>query len=382
MATSHANIDCTTNINKNLFNLYIFSNKIDKKNKSNCMDFNSIINVLNLIYKGTGGETKMQLTEKTNLEELINSMPKSMYTRSGVFIRKNSGYEFMEKYKKTFRKNHVLSFIPETENSLNLLNELFNTKFRKKWINNEKFFTSTTNVPPRCKLYIKDQSFFVGCWKNAFNHENTKIDNFYVGNETIKIPMMKDFEKCSYFSHQNKKLDCLFASIPYDNDYCMLIIMPNSPCNKNQLLYIIENGNLTNHITNFYYKNGKDRKYSGIRMPKFEFKTEWNFNSNMIIPNNNDDDDYKNICPYLQTILYSKINMENLINSKRKMSVHLVSSSNIINDEYGTSIKSETEALCFDSGRESLPVLNFKNSFIFLIMNKDKIACKIGIFVG
>ena len=387
--------------NKNVLKLYYFLNKIRfQDNKSNCIDPPSMINIFKLLYKGSAGQTK-KILKSSELKSMIKYAPKSMYSRSGVFIRR--GCKFNVNYVKKFEKNHIFDFIPEDEQSINRINKLVDEKFPNWYkekdqekiniFDKDKFFTNfITNYDLR--LYIKDQSIFKDYWIFPFDSEHTEMSDFYIGNnEKITVQMMTI--KCSsdeyILTYFNAELKCLFVSLPYCNGYSMLIAMPRDPPLCKTDLVELCSKELFAKTINEFYKIAKPVKYSQKYLPKFEFETKWELNS---VHENLKNDDSKYYCPMFLRAIFNN-NQIDLGNIYSKCSptcntelVRLVVSSAINNNEDGTYVQTQTE---FeeedfydddDDDDDEEKILKIENNFMFMIFHNRESIDKIGIFAG
>ena len=395
-----------TFLNKNFLNLYIFFNKVydDNNNNNNSLDLLCFLHIFKLIYNGVAGKTKIKLDFETDLKKIITGLPKSMYMRTAMFIRR--GFKFNKKYWTKFAKSNLLTYIPKGQSKINKINEIINIKF-PDWPNKEKDKFITHLLNDNTLLYIKNQSYFNGHWKQKFEPKYTKDGPFYIGDDkTVIIPMMTGIETEKLLTYQRQNL--LFVSMPYKEDgYSMLIIIPEKPCNKKDLLDICINNLSADDITEFYNGKGKLVKYKKKIMPKFEFKTTWILNNSDNAVNNYNDT-INNYAPFMKIILGNDINLQNISeNIDENKSIHIESSSQISNDEKGTSVISETIMYASDSSYHHpppppppLPILNIDKGFIWLIVkkinsndiknndddydnnNNNYLICNIGMFVG
>ena len=359
---SNYNLDTVKNLNKDFIDLYLcLVNRYDKK--SNVMNPLSLMNALRLLYYGTSGKTKKSLDEETNIKKMIDVAPSSMHSRTGAFLR--YGYKFKDSYWAKFNENNILDYIPRNTNAMNKLNRLINKKKSSYWCEkNDPFFKSYFNDTIR--LYIKDHSCFEGDWEVPFDKEFTKNESFYIGKETIQVPMMTACKKCSAFTYFDEKLDALLIELCYTNGYSMFIIMPRIPHTKEELINFMSKKLSVDDIANFNTYNKINCRYNKIKMPKFEFETEIELDSGMYFDNN--------LSPYMGIFFKIKdLDMRNICEEFRVgfKDLELDSITNIKNHENGTSVESITEVICFDCNNKPPPPesLVINKSFYFMIVD-------------
>ena len=364
----------------NLFNKLNFQNK--HKKSSNCLDLISVLNILKVLYDGIDGDYKRKLQNQTNFKDIIKTIPIAMHERTAILTRNNY------RVNSDFRDNHENIFfanIPRTYEEIEDINHRILEKFKNWPIKYDEFINK--NLARNCRLYIKNQTLFQGYWNKKFTESSTTIKNFYIGEkEPIKVSMMKDAGKEKLLTYRHKSgnhgsqlKDCLFASIPYEEEYKMLIIMPDKACGAEELSNICKNELESDDIINFYIGLGQPTLYKDKMLPKFEFKTTWNMSNNLdSLP-----DDYA----YMKIMLSEKTNLGKICKrfSNGVELLELQSSTKICNCELGTLVESETDLYEYEgafSVKKNLEILEINKGFIFAILNKDNIICSMGIFVG
>ena len=90
------------------------------------------------------------------------------------------------------------------------------------------------------------------------------------------------------------------------------------------------------------------------------------------------------VVPYMKIIFSNDINLQNIYKNVDvgNDSIEMQSSSQITNDEKGTTIISESELFVFESyDTPSLPILKINKGFIWMIMNANRVICNAGIFI-
>ena len=372
-------------LNNKFLNLYKFFNIIynddDNNNTSDNFDILCIMHALKLLYDGIrGNNSRKNIKSQTHLEDILKYLPDPMRMRIAIFIRQ--GYNFNKKYR---RKNHralLESFIPTDIMRVNKINDLMDKKF-PGW--SEKFITHP--VFDDCRLYIKNQTYFEGYWEVGFDVEKTKLRSFYCGdNKVINIPMMIKTGREEILTYNTNHVK--FVSLPYnkENGYSMLIIMPEKPCNKEELVNFCINELTGDDITNFYYSKGVKVTYGEKIMPKFKIITNWELSS--------EDECYFNpranrFAPFMELMFNKNIRLQNIDENMASDNtlVKMRSSSEIINEEKGTIIKSEVEIYeCDDEDKTtvfpSYSSLIINKSFIWAVVNEDNVVTNIGTFVG
>lgn len=160
----------------------------------------------------------------------------------------------------------------------------------------------------------------------------------------------------------------------------MLVIMSKKPHNNKKLINFCINNLTAKDITNFYNVNGTLITYKRKIMPKFKFKSMWELDSN-----NNINSDANYYVPYMKIIFSNDINLQNIYKNidVGNDSIQMQSSSQITNNEKGMTIISKTKLFAFNSyDSPSLSILKIDKSFIWMIVNADRVICNVGIFVG
>ena len=377
-------------LNNEILKFFDFFTKINnetKNKRTNCLfDVLSITNVINILFLGLNSETKIKIKKDSMLTDLLKYVPKPTSRRVGIFLRNPMVFE--QSYAKKIAKLNVyIANLPSNEVIRHDMNKSI-SRFFPDWPEPEEEFFPFL-LSPNIRLYIKDQSDFHGIWEKRFKSWDTKLGAFHVGpNKTIKVDMMvmkNDDENLLTYHYRNELENSMFVSMPYkDKKHSMLIIMPEKPSSKNDLINLVVNHLTAEIISDFYYNKGEFVEYQYKTMPKFSFESQWNLSSNDSKLVNID----KNCCPYMNTIFNNNVDLTNIcesLSSKSREGMELVSISKVENKEDGTFIKTETQLFETDGHYdvpENLKKLIIDKSFIFIIVNKDKFICDIGIFAG
>lgn len=376
------NKEAIESYNKDVINLYrIFNvNNIvsgaDGEIKVNCLDSSSILKVFQLIYLGTDGNSRKAL-DATGLKDIVQTAPKSMLTRSGVFLR--NGIKFHPNYQ-NYKSQNILGHIPRTTAEAEKINKAVAKKFKNWYQPDEEFLPVNSLLDKSVRLYVKDQSLFVGEWLQTFDEKLTRDDIFYTnGNQKVQIPMMRCDKSELILCKFNTSLNCLFVSLPYLNNYAMFIAIPTVPLSRYQLLDILFERFTAEHISDFYHKEPVYKRIRSKCMPKFEYNTEWQLNNHVEIK-----DEY-DWAPYLKTIFSPNLSLGNLSDSlisHEGIGLSLSSVSNIINDESGTRVETITELLEYDCAPRTEPDfdLEINRDFFYCIVDPRRAISKIGVY--
>ena len=267
-----------------------------------------------------------------------------------------------------------LDYIPTTSKQVQKINENIREKYPKNDDDDDdKNFLNDT-MTSDAFLAIINESSFKGDWELSF--EGTENDNFYISEDkTLTRPMMyMDLPGTMINSFRWSAEESFVVSFDYKNGYKMLIIRPNKPKNKRQLIKLCET-KLNGALIQRFMNNMQKTEYTNITMPKFSFKSEWDLK-----------DAASEEIPYLLTLFdgslvdYSNISPD-MIRGQTKL-ITMKSSSQITNFELGTKVDSRTEMLCFEFTPEKRHRLDLNSPFIFMIINNECQIVNIGLFVG
>ena len=364
-------------INNN--NNIIDNNDIKSSLFSSCIiDLYSFMNILKLIYKSLDKKGKKELDE-TIFEIIVNIPPIAMNYRCGIFIKE--GYQYKDTYLKKLEKIAILDFIPRTKEDIDRINKAICEIFKNWTLPGVKFFDDEEkelNNNDDYVVMIKDQSYFNEEWLyHKFDNYNNNNDDFHIGyGLTISIPIIHLFDPSSDTMdiYQYKQLNSTFISLPYKNiKYSMLIIMPDKPHTKQELIQFCNDKLKIDNIDEFYKKKTKVQ-YNFVNFPKnFEFKSNWQFKHDII-----------------ESSLSSASNQNgptiNLSNISNDLSNDI--SFQLVNLKSGFNIK--CDAVNIDDVNynarflaERPNILKINKCFVFMIIDNDySIINKIGIFTG
>ncbi|RXG55153.1 Serpin A3-7 [Armadillidium vulgare] len=173
----------------------------------------SIGALLNLLYLGTAGDTKIEI-KKAFKESKV-----SFKTR--LFLQKE--FPILESFKTISEASYItevekLDFKGSPDAAKDRINAWVSESTEGKI---DKIFNSP--LPVFTKLIAVNTLFFNASWKFPFNPESTKDGIFFTGKEKITIPMMKNEINIPYLI--DKKLGLEMVSLPYEgNRFCMLLL--------------------------------------------------------------------------------------------------------------------------------------------------------------
>lgn len=88
-------------------------------------------------------------------------------------------------------------------------------------------------VNPQGFFYMFNAVYFNGAWTSKFDARKTKEEDFYLGNGTAKVKMMKQESRLGYAMTEDYKMLCL----PYGNEaFRMNIILPHENKNMGEIV--------------------------------------------------------------------------------------------------------------------------------------------------
>ena len=348
-------------LNTDILNLFTQLLEKNQNEKSCIFDASSVLQVLKLAYHGIGNKYKNSFTD---LQNIIEVAPKPMDSKSAVLIKNN--YKFKDSYKQTICDDDVyFGYIPTSNDDIYYINNDMNEEFIDKVMSEDAF------------LVIKNKSIFHGKWVIEF--DETKEDNFYVSeNKILKMPMMSRESIFYINTFKYSDIDSLVICLEYvvdedkDDEYKMLIIKPNKPKPKKDLIKIIKN-NLNGEIIRKFLNNMTEERYTNITMPKFKLESKWDLK------------EAASEITYLKNLYDGMVDYTNISSDMIKnltIFATLKSESILNNNENGTSVISSSELYNYDSISSEKIRLDLNSSFIFMIMDHKSRIVNIGLFVG
>ena len=359
-------------LNTDVLNLFTKLSKKKQDDEKSCIfDVSSVLQVLKLAVGGFGNQTEASLTD---LKNMIKMAPKldNKNSRSAVLIRNH--YNFTQKYMDEFNNEAILDNIPTKSTELDRINKIVHKKYPDNYYNRDNFLENPIDIS--AFLVIINENSFEGKWETPFSY--IEDATFYVNSEeekTIEIPMLNinNEPRILIKTFKDETINSLVVALNYTNEYKMLIIRPDEPKTKKQLIELCEtklNGpTIQNIIDKFENVN-----YTDVSMPQFSFQTNWDLK------------EAAGEIPYLKTLFdgstmdYSNLSPD-MVKGQSKLT-SLTSRSNITNDKYGTRVESRSELLGYDSHVSKRNRLDLNSPFIFMVMNDENKIHNVGLFVG
>ena len=347
----------------------------DTYDASNCLSFNSLFRIFDLMIEGMDGDSKKEINNSPIVQRLIASTPEPTKRRSGVFIRE--GYAFNEEYVKRIyneKKNVILDTLPVTQRMVDAINEKISKKFPDMQGN---FFDEPVN--PACKMHIIDESFFEGLWQYPFDPERTKSAPFHLDDKSVKEVKTMKAEPNFITVYRDKAKRCKFINLPYKNNNKMLVILPDKAMNKKELVEFCIDELSGSDIDDFYRVNGKEEKCDYVTMPKFNFEFAWAFDQHF------EKSIVKEFCPYLMTIFDAeKLNLRNMVKEFDLGFdfIDLSSHTKITNFEDGTTILTKTLQFACDCAKSDGIQVKINRRFLFAILDEKNKISNIGMYIG
>ncbi|KAL7647735.1 UNVERIFIED_CONTAM: hypothetical protein RMT77_001344 [Armadillidium vulgare] len=199
----------------------------------------SIGALLNLLYLGTAGDTKIEIkkafkypedvTEKdihekfkivlNSLNSRENGVKISFKTR--LFLQKE--FPLLESFKTISENSYItkvekLDFKGSPDAAKDMINAWVSKSTEGKI---DRIFDSP--LPLLTKLIAVNTLFFNASWKFPFNPDDTRDGIFFTGKENITIPMMENEIKIPYLIEKKLGLEMIY--LPYvGNRFCMLLL--------------------------------------------------------------------------------------------------------------------------------------------------------------
>ena len=359
-------------LNTDVLNLFTKLAKKHQDDEKSCIfDVSSVLQVLKLAVGGFGNKTEASLTD---LKNMIKMAPKldNKNSRSAVLIRNH--YNFTQKYMDEFNNEAILDNIPTKPTELDRINKIVHKKYPDNYYNRDNFLENPIDIS--AFLVIINENSFEGKWETPFSY--IEDATFYVNSEeekTIEIPMLNinNEPRILIKTFKDETINSLVVALNYTNEYKMLIIRPDEPKTKKQLIELCEtklNGPAIQNIIDKF----ENVNYTDVSMPQFSFQTNWDLK------------EAAGEIPYLKTLFdgstmdYSNLSPD-MVKGQSKLT-SLTSRSNITNDKYGTRVESRSELLGYDSHVSKRNRLDLNSPFIFMVMNDENKIHNVGLFVG
>ena len=327
------------------------------------LDSTSFYNILRLAYNAMGDRKKQNLDKNTKLKYILESAPRAPKYKSGIFTR--SDHKINENFQKVIGYDGYVDNLPRDEKQKNQINT-----------NITKMFPDITSdflpfLPPiHTSLYIKDESHFTGAWQYPFYSDQTDIGNFYYDNNKRQRLNMMWGENIYGYRYQCPETKDTVAMLKYVENYAMMIYLPHSTQNKEQLLAYFQENVDAEKIQIFLCKM-ELFKFGNVTMPKFKMNSQWQLTSH----------DECNL-PYVYQILdHNNVDFTNISSSLNTAEgIVLQSSSEIDNNERGTKVKTRTSMMMVDGIDKT--ALNLNRPFIYMILDENNRINILGYFAG
>lgn len=237
----------------------------------------SVSLALAMVYNGTDGDTKKQMEDmlhksgmtpdeiNENYKELVAALsshdPKVELAISNAIFYKNTfpvKNEFITTNQNYYNADVAGLDFSQTTETMNKVNGWVNTNTKGKI---EKILDQ---VSPDDIMYLLNAIYFNGEWQYRFNSkETTNMPFTKEDNQVVQAPTMTIENKFNYFSNQTFQM----LEIPYGSGkYSMLVFLPASGKTTNDVISLLNPGNMTDWLSKMTEQNRK------LYLPKFEFK--------------------------------------------------------------------------------------------------------------
>jgi len=226
-------------LNTFAFDLY---SELKKGNEGENLFFSplSISTALAIVYPGAVGETKSEMVttlhfsmEDAELLDTFNALDASLNKENDNYIFKginalwpDETLEFKSTYLDAIMQNfgavlYPLDFINNPEQSRLTINEWVEEQTNDKIVE----LLKEGDIKDTTRLVLTNAVYFNGKWQYEFDEEDTKIEPFYLlNNSSINIQMMNQTTHINYAESNN----CKMVELPYkDSNASMLIVLPN-----------------------------------------------------------------------------------------------------------------------------------------------------------
>ncbi len=237
----------------------------------------SVSLALAMVYNGTNGDTKKQMEDmlhksgmtpddiNENYKELVSALishdPKvELSISNAIFYNNTFGVkaDFIATNQNYYNAEVAGLDFSKTTETLNTVNGWVNTNTKGKI---EKILDT---VSPGDIMYLLNAIYFNGEWQYRFDSKETTDMPFTKENKQIvQAPIMVIENKFNYFSNQTFQM----LEIPYGSGkYSMLVFLPASGKTTNDVISLLNPGNMTDWLSRMTELNRK------LYLPKFEFK--------------------------------------------------------------------------------------------------------------
>lgn len=332
----------------------------------------SVSLALAMVYNGTDGDTKKQMEDmlhksgmtpdeiNENYKELVAALsshdPKVELAISNAIFYKNTfpvKNEFITTNQNYYNAEVAGLDFSQTTETLNKVNGWVNTNTKGKI---EKILDK---VRDKDIMYLLNAIYFNGEWQYRFNSkETTNMPFTKEDNQVVQAPTMTIENKFNYFSNQTFQM----LEIPYGSGkYSMLVFLPTSGKTTNDVISMLNPGNMTDWLSRMTELNRK------LYLPKFEFK----FDQSLV--------DVLKALGMTDAFSDVKANLTGISDAAQLSISEVMHKSYIKVDERGTEAAAVTEVTIIYTSTGQDNSFRVDHPFVFAIREKDTKAI---LFIG
>ena len=332
----------------------------------------SVSLALAMVYNGTDGDTKKQMEDmlhksgmtpdeiNENYKELVAALsshdPKVELAISNAIFYKNTfpvKNEFITTNQNYYNAEVAGLDFSQTTETLNKVNGWVNTNTKGKI---EKILDK---VRDKDIMYLINAIYFNGEWQYRFNSkETTNMPFTKEDNQVVQAPTMTIENKFNYFSNQTFQM----LEIPYGSGkYSMLVFLPTSGKTTNDVISMLNPGNMTDWLSRMTELNRK------LYLPKFEFK----FDQSLV--------DVLKALGMTNAFSDVKANLTGISDAAQLSISEVMHKSYIKVDERGTEAAAVTEVTIIYTSTGQDNSFRVDHPFVFAIREKDTKAI---LFIG
>ncbi|XP_073534777.1 serpin B3-like isoform X2 [Phyllobates terribilis] len=250
----------------------------------------SIATVLKMVMSGAGGKTKSQMEKvlhvshecsslkeceedlQLDIKELLSNQKGKKYELkivNGLFGDKT--FTFKDKYVQLLKNEYNaeyqnVDFKHNAETERQKINEWVKCLTNGKITN----LYGDGSLDKSSVVALVNAIYFKGKWANKFNPENTKEGIFHVNkNEKKTIQMMSQSGKFKFLALPEVK--CKVLMLPFEEDLCMIIVLPDAIDGLNELL----SKATPDLLTTWAQRKNLREKEVDVTMPKFKLEDSY-----------------------------------------------------------------------------------------------------------
>jgi len=235
-AVSSGQRDFSVNLIKNMFNV------TSEKSSNIFVSPSSIFQTLMMAYFGASGVTEQQLANVMGVQDMDKQQVMKTYLFEKAFqaVRENNadkGYKLIHANRMFFDRSIPLNKCIQLllNNELGAVDFQQNPEKARKQINNwveaktlKKIheLLPAGSVDASTKLSLVNAAYFKGQWMSQFKPSDTKINNFYIKRDKIKIAKFMK-QKGAFNYYLSEELRAHVLELPYQGEsISMVIILP------------------------------------------------------------------------------------------------------------------------------------------------------------